>query len=101
MFNNVIVLNIMTEPLNKMERAIIEMVQEKTNVELNRRVPEIPLMNHRRLFYCLIKDRIAAYKNAGIKRNLDEILVEFGVTKKAYYAWHEKYHLCYKQCKII
>jgi len=84
---------------NSFERAIIELAREMTEKQLSKRVPDIPHMDYRRLTYCLIEDRIAAYKDAGIKRTLDVVLMEFGITKKAYYAWYEKYHFHYKQCK--
>ena len=84
---------------NHFERAIIHMMRDMTSEQLAKRVPDIPQMDYRRLTYCLIEDRIAAYKATGIKLTLDEVLLEFGITKKAYYSWYEKYHFFYKQCK--
>ena len=84
---------------NPFERAIMHVMRDMTSEQLAKRVPDIPAMDYRRLTYCLIEDRIAAYKAAGIKRTLDNVLTEFGITKKAYYSWYEKYHLFYKQCK--
>jgi hypothetical protein len=81
---------------NPFERAIVEQVREMTNEQLTKRVPNIPLMDYRRITYCLIEDRIAAYKAAHIKHTLDDVLTEFGITKKAYYNWYEKYHAYYK-----
>lgn len=79
------------------ERAIVELVREKTNEQLSKRVPDIPNLDYRRLTYCLIEDRIAAYKAAGIKLTLDEVLLEFGITsKQTYYNWYEKYHSYYQ-----
>lgn len=83
---------------NPFERAIMHVMRDVTNKQLSKRVPDIPAMDYRRLTYCLIEDRIAAYKAAGIKRTLDNVLTEFGITKKAYYSWYEKYHSYYKQC---
>ena len=87
------------EQTNLFERAIMHVMRDMTNEQLSKRVPNIPQMDYRRLFYCLIEDRITAYKDADIKLTLDEVLAEFGITKKAYYAWYEKYHSYYKQCK--
>ncbi len=84
---------------NPFERAIMHVMRDITSEQLAKRVPNIPAMDYRRLTYCLIEDRIAAYKAAGIKRTLDNVLTEFGITKKAYYSWYEKYHFFYKQCK--
>ena len=84
---------------NPFERAIMHVMRDMTSEQLAKRVPDIPAMDYRRLTYCLIEDRIAAYKAAGIKRTLDNVLSEFGITKKAYYSWYEKYHFFYKQCK--
>jgi hypothetical protein len=89
----------MTSNQNPFERAIMHVMRDVTNEQLSKRVPDIPAMDYRRLTYCLIEDRIAAYKAAGIKRTLDNALSEFGITKKAYYSWYEKYHSFYKQCK--
>ena len=84
---------------NPFERAIMHVMRDMTSEQLAKRVPDIPAMDYRRLTYCLIEDRIAAYKAAGNKRTLDNVLTEFGITKKAYYSWYEKYHFFYKQCK--
>ena len=93
----------MTNQINPLERAIILLAREMTEQQLSKRIPDIQQIDYRRLTYCLIEDRIAAYKaaykNTKIKRTLDEVLAEFGITKKAYYAWYEKYHSYYKQCK--
>lgn len=89
----------MTSKQNPFERAIMHVMRDMTSEQLAKRVPAIPAMDYRRLTYCLIEDRIAAYKAAGIKRTLDNVLTEFGITKKAYYSWYEKYHFFYKQCK--
>jgi len=89
----------MTSKQNHFERAIMHVMRDMTSEELAKRVPDIPAMDYRRLTYCLIEDRIATYKAAGIKRTLDNVLTEFGITKKAYYSWYEKYHSYYKQCK--
>ena len=89
----------MTTNQNPFERAIMHVMRDMTSEQLAKHVPDIPAMDYRRLTYCLIEDRIAAYKAAGIKRTLDNVLTEFGITKKAYYSWYEKYHFFYKQCK--
>ena len=87
------------EQINPFERATMNLVREMTEQQLSKRVPDIPQMDYRRLTYCLIEDRIAAYKAANVKITLGDILAEFGITKKAYYSWYEKYHSYYKQCK--
>lgn len=89
----------MTTNINPFERAIMRVMRDMMSEQLAKRVPDIPTMDYRRLTYCLIEDRIAAFKAAGLKRTLDNVLTEFGITKKAYYAWYEKYHSFYKQCK--
>ena len=87
----------MTTTINPIERAMVRVVHEMIDEQLTKRVPDIPAMDIRRLTYCLIEDRIAAYKVAGIKRSLDEILTEFGITsKQTYYNWYEKYHSYYQ-----
>ena len=87
------------ERINPFERATMNLVREMTEQQLSKRIPDIPQMDYRRLTYCLIEDRIAAYKAAGFKVTLDKLLTEFGITKKAYYNWYEKYHSYYLQCK--
>ena len=87
------------ERINPFERATMNLVREMTEQQLSKRIPDIPQMDYRRLAYYLIEDRIAAYKAAHIKQTLDDVLMEFGITKKAYYTWYEKYHSYYKQCK--
>jgi len=54
----------MKESINPTERAVMETVHEKTRKQLNKRVPDIDYIDHRRLTYLLIEDRIAAYKEA-------------------------------------
>lgn len=89
----------MATQINPLERAIMDVAREMTEQQLSKRIPDIPPMDYRRLTYCLIEDRIQAYKNAQIKITLYNILADFGITKKAYYSWFEKYHSYYKQCK--
>jgi hypothetical protein len=89
----------MTNSVNSFERAIIDKAREMNEQQLSKRIPDIPQMDYRRLTYCLIEDRIQAYKAAGIKITLENVLTQFGITKKAYYSWYEKYHSFYKQCK--
>ena len=89
----------MQDQINHIERAIMDVAREKVDYQLTRRIPDIPSMDYRRLTYCLIEDRIAAYKQAKVKKRLEDVLNEFGITKKAYYSWYEKYHSYYKQCK--
>ncbi len=81
---------------NHFERAIILLVREMTKEQLSKRVPDIPFMDYRRIIYCLIEDRIAAYKAAKKKHTLTDVLAEFGITTTAYYAWYEKYHSFYQ-----
>ena len=83
--------------INYFERTIIQLVREMTNEQLSKRVPDIPIMDYRRLTYCLIEDRIAVYKATGFKFSLDEVLLEFGITsRQTYYNWYEKYHSFYQ-----
>lgn len=89
----------MKQDISKFDLAIINTIGEMTKQQLSKRVPAIPHFDYRRITYCLIEDRIQMYKDAELKFKLDDILVYFGVTKKAYYAWYEKYHSYYKQCK--
>ena len=89
----------MIESFNALESAIIDVVNNEVSQRLTKRIPDIPSLDYRRLFYCLIADRIASYKEAKIKVTLDCVLQEFGITKKAYYNWYEKYNSYYKQCK--
>ena len=89
----------MTNQINPFERATMNLVREMTEQQLSKRIPDIPQMDYRRLTYCLIEDRIAAYKAAKRKMSIENILNQFGITKKAYYTWYEKYHSYYKQCK--
>lgn len=86
----------MTTEINPFERAIIDTVRDMTNERLAKRVPTIPMIDYRRLTYCLVEDRIAAYKAAGIRHSLNDVLSEFGITTTAYYAWYEKYHAFYQ-----
>ena len=85
--------------INPFERAIIEVTREMTKRQLTKRISDIPTLDYRRLIFCLIEDRRQAYKDAEIKITLENILNQFGITKKAYYNWYEKYHSYYKQCK--
>lgn len=90
----------MKESINPTERAIMETVREKTRKQLDRRVPDIDYIDHRRLTYLLIEDRLAAYKGAGIERTLSEVLAEFGVkSTHTYYDWYEKWHRLYARDK--
>ena len=87
----------MEQNINLLERAIREAVREKTEQQLTKRVPNIPAIDPRRLTYCLIEDRIAAYKKAEMDRTLDDVLIEFGITsKQTYYNWYEKFHRYYQ-----
>ena len=89
----------MANRINPFERACMDVAREMIEPQLKKRIPDIPSMDYRRLTYCLIEDRIQAYKDAETKISLDSILFQFGITKKAYYSWYEKYHSYYKQCK--
>ena len=86
----------MKETINRTERAAMDVVREKTRPELAKRSPRVDYIDHRRLTYFLIEDRIADYKAAGIERTLTSVLEEFGVNSKhTYYDWCEKWHLIY------
>lgn len=89
----------MKQDISKFDLAIINTIGEMTKKQLSKRVPAIPYFDYRRITFCLIEDRIQMYKEAEKDFKLDDILVCFGITKKAYYAWYEKYHSYYKQCK--
>ena len=60
----------MKETINPTELAAIDAVREKTRPELTKRAPRIDHIDHRRLIYFMIEDRIADYKPAGIERTL-------------------------------
>jgi hypothetical protein len=82
---------------NPFERAIMHVMRDKTYEQLSKFVPDIPDMDYRRLTFCLIQDRIAAYKAAKKKCSLDKVLDAFGVTsRQTYYNWYEKYHSYYQ-----
>ena len=88
------------QTINPLERAIIDLARGMTKEQLSKRIPDIPQMDYRRLIYCLIEDRIAAYKAAHIKQTLDDVLMEFGITsRQTYYNWYEKYHSSYQALK--
>lgn len=88
----------MTTQQNQLENAMIEVVREMTDHQLTRRVPEIPAIDYRRLTYCLIRDRIAAYKAAEKEYTLDVVLIEFGISaKQTYYNWDDKYRSYYEK----
>ena len=91
----------MTDSINPTERAIIELVRQKTTNELARRVPSIDQLDFRKLAFFIVQTRIDAYRQAGIKQPLVITLYECGITTKAYYAWYEKYHMLYKRYKKI
>ena len=82
--------------VNHFERAIILVVRDMTYEQLSKRVPDIPNVDYRLITFCLIQDRIAAYKAAGIKYTLNDVLSDFGISTTAYYAWYEKYHSYYQ-----
>ena len=85
------------EQINPFERAILNVTRDMTNQQLSKRIPDIPSMDYRRVTYCLVEDRIAAYKAARIKVTLDAILLEFGITsRQTYYNWYEKFHSSYQ-----
>ena len=87
----------MANQINTFERSIMDVARELTEQQLTKRIPDIPLMDYRRITYCLIEDRIAAYRAAGIKKTLDDVLLEFGISsRQTYYNWYEKYHSCYQ-----
>ncbi|MBR1716594.1 MAG: hypothetical protein IJ718_03115 [Paludibacteraceae bacterium] len=87
------------QDISQFDLAIMNTIGEMTKKQLAKRVPAIPEFDYRRITFCLIEDRIQMYKEAEIKFKQEDILVQFGITKKAYYAWYEKYHSYYKQCK--
>ena len=82
----------MTELINQTECAIMEWEYTRTREELNKRVPDIDAINYRRLAYLLIETRRAAYKAAGVKRTLRNVLDEFDVGYDTYYDWREKWY---------
>ena len=82
----------MKETINQTERAIIELVSEKTTNELGRRVSCIDVLNYRRLAYLLIETRRAAYKE-NRTHTLISVLHEFNVQKcDTYYEWRLKWY---------
>ena len=83
--------------INQTERAIVEVVRERTRMEIGKYVPSIDTINHRRLIYLLIEDRMALYKEAGIVKTIPEVLTEFGINSPhTYYDWYEKWHKVYQ-----
>ena len=83
----------MKETINQTERAIIELVSEKTTNELGRRVSCIDVLNYRRLAYLLIETRRAAYKENRTPHTLISVLHEFNVQKcDTYYEWRLKWY---------
>ena len=86
----------MKETINPTELAAMDAVREKVRPELGRRSPRIDHIDHRRLMYFMIEDRIADYEAVGIERTLTSVLEEFGVNSKhTYYDWREKWWLIY------
>lgn len=89
--------SIMTTNINPFEHAIRNVVRELTDQQLTKRVPDIPVIDYRRLTFFLIEDRITVYKDAEIHRTLDAVLLDFGITsRQTYYNWYEKYHRYYQ-----
>ena len=60
----------MKETINPTELAAMDAVRQKTRPELGKRSPRIDHIDHRRLTYFMIEDRIADYEAAGIERTL-------------------------------
>lgn len=88
----------MTPQQNQFENAMREVVHEMTDKQLTKRVPDLPAIDIRRLTYCLIRDRIAAYKAAEKEYTLDGVLIEFGISaRQTYYNWDEKYRYYYEK----
>ena len=92
-------INCFMATINHFERAIIQLMRDMTSMQLAKRVPDIPSVDYRRITYCLIEKRIAAYKAATKKHTLDDVRSELGITTKADYNWDEKDHSYSKQCK--
>ena len=85
-------------PQNPFENAMREVVREMTDKQLTKRAPDIPAIDYRRLIYCLIRDRIASYKEAEKEQTLDIVLVEFDVSsRQTYYNWDKKYRNYYEK----
>ena len=97
------------DPNNKLELTILHVVRDMTNEQLAKRVPDIPAMDYRRLTYCLIEDRIAAYKASKIKRTLEYHGFKIRVQRPTSYTWemntqiqdanleyYKKLHGCYE-----
>lgn len=83
--------------INQTERAIVECVRERTREELAKRVPSIDNIDHRRLIYLLIEDRMAMYEEAKVDETIPTILAEFGINSpNTYYNWYEKWHKVYQ-----
>lgn len=83
--------------INQTERAIVECVRERTREELAKRVPSIDNIDHRRLIYLLIEDRMAMYEEAKVDETIPTILAEFGINSpNIYYNWYEKWHKVYQ-----
>ena len=70
--------------INQTERAIVECVRERTREELAKRVPSIDNIDHRRLIYLLIEDRIAMYDAADFGKEVRNKLHSFISTTRQY-----------------
>ena len=91
-------IKIMTTQQNQLENAMREVVREMTDHQLTKRVPDLPAIDIRRLTYCLIRDRIAAYKAVEKEYTLDNVLIDFGVSaRQTYYNWDKKYKDYYEK----
>lgn len=83
---------------NKIELTIREVVRAMTEKQLTKRVSDLLAIDTRRLTYCLVRDRLAAYKEAKKKITLDNVLIEFGISsKQTYYNWDKKYRSNYEK----
>lgn len=92
----------MTFKQNPFEDAMRDVVRQMTNYQLTKRVPDLPTIDIRRLTYCLIRDRIAAYKAAEKEYTLDGVLIEFGISaRQTFYNWDEKYRSYYEKMQEI
>lgn len=82
----------MTSQLTQTELMVIDYEFNRTMRELSKIIPSIDPVNHRRLTYMLIETRRAAYKAAGVKCTLRDILLDFGISDDTYYDWRLQWY---------
>lgn len=80
------------ESLNPIEQLIVNGVHGLVQMELQKRHPDIPSLNYRKIAYLIIETIRACAVEAGVKYTLQEVLDKFGIKYDTYYDWDEKWH---------